>query len=182
MKLIIGLGNPGLRYAKTRHNAGYLAVDALASAERLRWSRKREWSADVADATLCGERVILVKPRTYMNLSGDAVRAVSTFYHVDPKDMLVVQDDMDIEEGRMQFKNGGSAAGHNGISDIQDKLGTRDFARLRIGIGRPPDRVPPDRWVLSRLSPTSAPPPLDIVAGMRDWIEYGTDHAANAWN
>lgn len=182
MKLLIGLGNPGSRYAKTRHNAGFISVDALAKSENATWKKKADWHAETCEILVGKERVILIKPQTFMNRSGEAVTVAVSFYRADPKDVLIIHDDMDIEEGRMQFKNGGSPAGHNGVKDIQEKLGTKTIARLRIGVGHPEGEIAPEDWVLSKLSPKSLPDPLDIIAGMRDWIEYGLEKASNTWN
>jgi PTH1 family peptidyl-tRNA hydrolase len=182
MKLIVGLGNPGHNYERTRHNAGFLAVDALADKEGAPWKTDRKRHADIASFRHGEEKILLAKPLTFMNLSGDAVSAIASFYGIEIGDILIVHDDMDIETGRMKFVAQGSPAGHNGIKDIQQKLGSKAIARLRLGIGKPTKPIATEDWVLSRLSPKELPKPLDMVAGMRDWIEGGIPKASNAWN
>lgn len=182
MKLIIGLGNVGTRYEGTRHNIGFESVNAFGSEYDATWKEQKRRKAYVASVTVRGETVILAKPTTYMNRSGEAVQALLSYYKVEPEDLLIVHDDMDLEPGRIQFKDGGSAAGHNGIEDIHRVLGTQDIQRLRIGIGHPPNNTEPADWVLTNLSPKEAPNALDIISGMRDWIEYGMQTASNTWN
>jgi peptidyl-tRNA hydrolase, PTH1 family len=183
MKLIIGLGNPGKKYAGTRHNAGFMAVDAFAKEIGTEWKADAKRKALVATAIIGGEKIILAKPQTFMNLSGEAAAALASFYKAAPEDILLVHDDMDLDIGRIQFKNGGSPAGHNGVASVYERLGTKDIQRLRIGIGRPPDdRTPSEDWVLDELSPQNALPAIDIISGMRDWIVGGILKASNAWN
>lgn len=182
MKLIVGLGNPGTSYERTRHNAGFLAVDALAKKEDASWKTDRKRHAEIASFQHDGEKILLAKPLTFMNLSGDAVQALISFYGINLENVLIVHDDMDIETGRMKFMAQGSAAGHNGIKDIQQKLGSKSIARLRLGIGKPPTPIATENWVLARLSTKDLPKPLDMIAGMRDWIEGGMTKAANTWN
>ena len=135
MNLVCGLGNPGARYARTRHNAGFMAVDAIG--EALSASFAERWQARVARVALCGEDVLLVEPMTFMNLSGHAVAAAAGFFRVEPIDVLVVHDDADLPLGRVQVKLGGGDGGHKGIRSTIEQLGTRDFPRLRVGVGRP---------------------------------------------
>lgn len=194
MKLILGLGNPGAEYEKTRHNVGFMAVDALAESLDAAWKKDVKRKAQVAKADLDGTPVILAKPATFMNLSGDAAAALVSFYKAPLKDVLMVHDDMDLPPGRMKFTAEGGAAGHNGVADIQTKLGTDKIARLRLGIGRPGDQSPPrsgvplrgtmpsSDFVLGHLSPEDSPNALDTVSAMRDWIEGGLKKAANKWN
>jgi PTH1 family peptidyl-tRNA hydrolase len=182
MKLIIGLGNIGETYAGTRHNLGFDAVDAFASAYDAAWKEDRKRNAMTTKAAVGDQNVVLAKPTTYMNRSGDAVQALISFYKVDLKDVLIIHDDMDLEPGQIRFKAGGSAAGHHGIEHIYERLGNTDVQRMRIGIGRPEEHIPAEDWVLGKLSPEHAPNALDIVSGMRDWIEYGLETASNRWN
>ncbi len=135
MKLIVGLGNIGKEYAGTRHNIGFMVADKLAE----RWgitSWKEERSAMCAEYRT-PEKVFLIKPTTYMNLSGEAVGAFANFYNIDPEDIAVIQDDLDLPCGQLRVRRKGSAGGHNGIKSIQQHLGTGDFARFKIGIGHP---------------------------------------------
>lgn len=183
MKLIVGLGNIGKQYEGTRHNVGFMAVDAFTEDLRIPWNEEKKHHAFIAEARVEGEKTLLVKPTTYMNRSGQAVQSIASFYKILPEDILIVHDDMDIAPGRMQFKSGGGPAGHNGVEDIQNRLGTAAIPRLRIGIGRPEHpEVRSEDWVLGRLSPDHALNSLDIISGMRDWIVYGVSEAANRWN
>jgi PTH1 family peptidyl-tRNA hydrolase len=182
MKLIIGLGNPGREYECTRHNAGFMAMDAFADDIDANWKNDAKRKALVATSDVNGKKVILAKPQTFMNLSGDATTALLSFYKIEPKNILLVHDDMDIEPGRIQFKLGGSPAGHNGVTSVYERLGTKEIQRLRIGIGRPQGRASSEDWVLSELSTEDAPNALDISAAMRDWIEGGMVRASDRWN
>ena len=151
--LVAGLGNPGGGYARTRHNMGFLVVDELA--RRHDGSFRSKFSGQLADVRLDGLRAALLKPETYMNVSGRSVRAATRFFKVDPGDLLVVHDDVDLETGRLQARLGGGLAGHNGLRSIAGALGTQDFLRLRIGVGRPErgDRRPVADYVLSEFEP-----------------------------
>src|SRR5579883_2108407 len=135
MKLIIGLGNPGSQYEHTRHNVGFRVLDALAS--RQKWNWERRGRALLASGTLVGEKVVLVKPLTFMNNSGEAVGELVRWYKVTAEDVLVIYDDLDLPVGRLRLRGNGSAAGHNGLSSIIQHLHTNQFPRLRVGIGRP---------------------------------------------
>lgn len=150
MKVVVGLGNPGVRYQNTRHNVGFWVIDALS----------RRWSIPVAQCRhraklgvglIRGTKTVLVKPQTYMNRSGEAVRAVLDYYRVDLEDFLVVVDDLALEPGRIRLRARGSAGGHNGLTDIIRCVGSSAFPRLRIGIGQSPPRVPAADYVLASL-------------------------------
>jgi PTH1 family peptidyl-tRNA hydrolase len=136
MKLIVGLGNPGPQYERTRHNVGFRVVDRLAEKWGFTWSERRA-RAILAGGTVGTEKIILAKPLTYMNLSGESVGELARWYKVPPEDILIIYDELDLPTGRVRLRPGGSAAGHNGMRDIIDKLHTSDFPRLRVGIGRP---------------------------------------------
>ena len=133
--LVVGLGNPGRGYERTRHNAGWLVVDELA--RRHDGSFRTKFSGQLAEVRLNGLRLALLKPETYMNVSGKSVGAASKFFKVDPADVLIVHDDVDLEPGRLQARFGGGLAGHNGLRSLAQALATNDFLRLRIGVGRP---------------------------------------------
>jgi len=135
MKLIVGLGNPGAQYEQTRHNVGFRVVNMLATQRNWHWERRGR--AMLSTGTIGTEKVILVKPLTYMNNSGEAVGELLRWYKLKPEDLLVIYDDLDLAIGRVQLKPGGSAAGHNGITSIIHHLHTNTFPRLRVGIGRP---------------------------------------------
>ena len=136
--LIVGLGNPGKQYAQNRHNVGFMVVEALAERHGLRFARKHG-KAEVADGPIAGRRVLLAKPQTYVNLSGDAVRVLQGFTRLEPERILVVCDDLDLPLGTIRLREQGGSGGHNGLKSIAQQLGTTQFPRLRIGIGRPPD-------------------------------------------
>lgn len=151
--LVVGLGNPGREYAAHRHNAGFMVVDELA--RRHGASFRSKFSADLAETRLEGARVALLKPQTYMNESGRAVGPAARFFKVPPEALLVVHDEGDFDLGRIQARRGGGLAGHNGLRSIAQQLGTTDFLRLRIGVGRPGRGDPRDLadYVLSPFEP-----------------------------
>ena len=134
MKLIIGLGNPGKEYAKTRHNAGFMVIDALAKNLRADFKFQKKFNAEIAQVKLENEDVVLLKPQTFMNLSGSPVRAVMDFYKIKPENIVVIHDDKDIMFGDVKYQTDRSAAGHNGIKSLIEHLGTQDFARIRVGV------------------------------------------------
>ena len=133
--LVVGLGNPGREYERTRHNVGWLVVDELARRLDGRWREK--FSGRLAEVRVDGLRLALLKPETFMNDSGRSVAAAASFFKVEPESLLVVHDDVDLEAGRLQARSGGGLAGHNGLRSLAQALGTQDFLRLRIGVGRP---------------------------------------------
>jgi len=151
--LVAGLGNPGREYERTRHNAGWLVLDELARRHSGSWRSK--FSGSLAEIRLGDLRLALLKPETYMNDSGRSVGAAVRFFKVEPEQVLVVHDDVDLEAGRLQARAGGGLAGHNGLRSLAQHLGSQDFLRLRIGIGRPGrgDPRPVADWVLSPFSP-----------------------------
>jgi PTH1 family peptidyl-tRNA hydrolase len=183
VKVIVGLGNPGLRYAATRHNVGFRAVDELASRWDIDVSRERfhGWfgSGPVGDET-----VALVKPTTFMNRSGQAVLAVGRFYRIDMEDLLIVVDDFALPLGRIRLRSRGSSGGHNGLSDIIGRLGSEAFARLRIGVGEAIGD--PARFVLERFSEQEESIVRRVVQRGADavacWLESGTEAAMNRFN
>lgn len=134
MKLIIGLGNPGKEYAKTRHNAGFMVLDALAKELSADFKFQKKFNAEIAQIKLEDEDVVLLKPQTFMNLSGAPVRAVMDFYKIKPENIVVIHDDKDIMFGDVKYQTDRSAAGHNGIKSLIEHLGTQDFSRVRIGV------------------------------------------------
>ena len=140
IKLIVGLGNPGPEYEDTRHNAGFWLLDQLAQQWHSHWQDDRKFFGHLIRSTRPSGEIRLLKPQTYMNLSGQAVQAVASFYKIQPQEILVIHDELDLEPGRIKFKLGGGNGGHNGLKDIQARLGSPDFYRLRLGIeiGRAP--------------------------------------------
>ncbi len=149
--VVVGLGNPGERYARTRHNAGALTLDVLVA--RIGGSLKRHKSGClVAEGALVGEKCVLARPTSFMNESGRQVRAVAQWYKSGPQQLVVVHDELDIPFGDVRVKKGGGSAGHNGLSSLITHLGTKDFTRVRVGIGRPPGRQEPADFVLAPFS------------------------------
>ena len=151
--LVVGLGNPGREYERTRHNAGWLALDELARRHDGSWRSK--FSGSLSEVRLGDAKVALLKPETYMNESGRSVGAAMRFFKVAPEQVLVVHDDVDLESGRLQARSGGGLAGHNGLRSLGQHLGSKDFLRLRIGVGRPGrgDQRSIADWVLSPFAP-----------------------------
>jgi PTH1 family peptidyl-tRNA hydrolase len=137
IKLIVGLGNPGADYERTRHNAGFWLIDAIAEDLRASFTNEKSFSGLVAKARVQAEQVFLAKPQTYMNRSGQCVGALARFYKLDAQEILVLHDELDLFPGQVKVKQGGGHAGHNGLRDIQSVLGSADFWRLRLGIGHP---------------------------------------------
>jgi len=134
MKLIIGLGNPGKEYSKTRHNVGFMVIDALAKVLGADFKFQKKFNAEIAQIKIENEETVLVKPQTFMNLSGASVRAVMDFYKLSPKDIVVIHDDKDIMFGIVKYQTDCSAAGHNGIKSLIEHLNTQDFSRIRVGV------------------------------------------------
>jgi PTH1 family peptidyl-tRNA hydrolase len=149
--LIVGLGNPGPSYAGNRHNVGFMVADELARRVGGRFSAHKT-GADVVETRLTGRRVVLARPRSFMNVSGPAVAATARFYKIPPTDVVVVHDDLDLDYGVLKLKRGGGEGGHNGLRSITACLGSRDYLRVRFGIGRPPGRMDPADFVLRNFS------------------------------
>ncbi|MBI3249595.1 MAG: aminoacyl-tRNA hydrolase [Deltaproteobacteria bacterium] len=168
MRAIIGLGNPGPEYAKTRHNLGFRAVDRLAERWLTKLSR-RAFLSLIGETQWRGEKMLLVQPQTYMNRSGEAVARIRDFYHLDLDALIVIHDDLDLPFGRLRMKRGGGGAGGNrGIVSLIETLGSKDFLRVKIGIGRPPGRHDPAHFVVQPFTPQEEAfivPTLDRVLG-----------------
>ena len=184
--LIVGLGNPGGEYARTRHNAGFIVADRLAARWKADWSFEKKFNALLARAELGEHRALLCKPQTYMNASGEAVRAVADFYRVPPSRILVVVDDADLPLGQLRLRPGGSSGGHHGLESLEEQLGTREFARLRIGIGRQPGAREITGHVLGRFSSTETALADRIFNTASDqaqtWLEAGIQKAMSQFN
>jgi peptidyl-tRNA hydrolase, PTH1 family len=153
IKLFVGLGNPGTEYEHTRHNAGFWWVDALARQLKVSLQAERSYQGWMARTQSGGQTIWLLEPQTFMNASGTSVAALARFYKIEPTQILVVHDELDVVPGEAKLKLGGSHAGHNGLRDIQAKLGTADFWRLRLGIGHPGVKSEVIHWVLKKPSP-----------------------------
>lgn len=165
--LIVGLGNPGSEYARTRHNVGFMAIDAMAGA--VNW--KNEKNAMTVHGKADGHSVILAKPQTYMNNSGIAVQALMTFYKIPLENLIVIHDDMDLPNGHLRKKVGGGSAGHNGIKSIDSAVGN-EYKRIRIGIGHPRDfesPVSPADWVLGRFSDAQMAEITQAISKISPW-------------
>jgi PTH1 family peptidyl-tRNA hydrolase len=184
MKVVVGLGNPGSRYAGTRHNVGYAVVDSLAESPRAGRFQSR-FQAQVAELVEDTDKLLLVKPETFMNLSGRCVRQVVDYYQVPREDLLVVCDDINLPLGKLRFRARGSAGGHNGLRDIQNHLGSDEYSRLRIGVGAPPEDTAID-YVLGRFRPTERKAIEDAVAtavqGVLLWGREGIEACMNRYN
>jgi PTH1 family peptidyl-tRNA hydrolase len=147
-KLVVGLGNPGAEYARTRHNTGWRVVDAMAENEGTSWRTEADYQADISEA----DTYWLVKPQTFMNASGESVAKLARFYKIQPDHVLIVSDDLDLPLGTSRFRESGSAGGQKGLDDIIRQLGTDEIPRLRVGIGRPPARMSATDHVLGRFT------------------------------
>ena len=150
--LVVGLGNPGPQYAKTRHNIGFMVAELLAGRIGASFKVHKRSGAEIATGRLGGRSVVLAKPRTFMNESGRQVGPLAKFYSVAPADVIVIHDELDIDFGRLRLKLGGGEGGHNGLRSVANALGTKDFQRVRIGIGRPPGRKDPAAFVLENFT------------------------------
>ncbi|MEY2782703.1 MAG: Peptidyl-tRNA hydrolase [Pseudomonadota bacterium] len=150
IKLLVGLGNPGNEYEDTRHNAGFWWIDAVARELKVSLVPERSYHGLVARTTVKGQTVWLLEPQTFMNLSGKSVAALARFFKIQPQEILVAHDELDISPGEAKLKLGGSHAGHNGLRDIHAQLGTADYWRLRLGVGHPGDKAEVVNWVLKK--------------------------------
>ena len=185
MKLIIGLGNPGTEYARTRHNIGFEAVDALASAYNINVN-KNKFKGLFGEGFVGGEKVILIKPQTYMNLSGESIISFISWHKVQPKDILVIYDDVSLAPGKLRIRQKGSAGGHNGIKSIIQHLGTDEFQRIKIGVGEKPNGWDLADYVLNRFSNSELKLMdtimEDVTGATQMIIEKGIQEAMNAYN
>lgn len=178
MFLVVGLGNPGPAYAFTRHNVGFWAVDDIASRHDSSFTLNSKQRAEVAQVTLPAApgvdavKLVLAKPTTFMNNSGQAAGAICQFYKIPPERVIAVHDELDLDPGRLRIKLGGGDNGHNGLKSLRSHLGTGDFLRVRVGVGRPPGRQPAADWVLAKL-PTKASDEMRVDAAIAgDAVEH----------
>ncbi len=169
--LVVGLGNPGKEYASTRHNAGFLAIDHIASHAGAKIDRVR-FKGLTGEGTLCGTRVLFLKPQTFMNLSGESVREAAAFYHIEPANIIVIYDDVTLDVGRLRVRGKGSDGGHNGMKSIIYQLNSDAFARVRVGVGKKPHPAYDlANWVLSAFSAEE----LALLSKMFDTVERGVE-------
>ncbi len=183
MKIIVGLGNPGHKYKQTRHNLGFMVVEELASRYEIEKEESR-YDAIIGHIRIDRHKILLVKPLTYMNLSGRAVRPLVRFYKLNLADLLVIYDDMDLELGKLRVRKSGGTGGHKGITSITDSLSSQEFPRIRAGIGRPEfDTI---NWVLGKFSPDEKPYIDAMVIKAADaaesWVKHGIERAMNEYN
>ncbi len=184
--LIVGLGNPGADYAKTRHNAGFLLVEKLAAQWKAGWTNERKFNARMAKTERSGKRVLLCQPQTFMNLSGETVGALKDFYQLPLGQVMVVVDDADLPLGEIRLRPGGGSAGHHGLESIEQHLGSREFARLRIGIGRQDSAREITNHVLGKFEAGEnelLEKVLDRAAGqIVCWLDVGLQKAMSQFN
>ena len=184
IQLIVGLGNPGAEYERTRHNAGFWWVDAIAAAKRVAWKKETKFSGWTSKVAEGGLDFALLKPATYMNESGRSVGKYLHFYKVEPGAMLVVHDELDLPPGTVRLKRGGGTGGHNGLEDLAEVLGTKDFWRLRIGIGHPGHKDLVPDYVLKRArreEQEAIDPAFDRSLGLLPWLAKGRMQDAMTW-
>lgn len=184
MRIVVGLGNPGAQYANTPHSVGFEAVDRIAASIGANWELKKSFNALMARGTFAGLPVMLVKPQTYMNLSGEAVAPIVKYNNATAADLLVIQDDIDLPVGRIRVRKNGSCGGHNGIRNIIERLGTPEFARLKLGVGK--DRSNVIAHVLGKFDPASRKVMDRVVEesvkAAEAILRQGPDRAMNAFN
>jgi len=169
VRIVFGLGNPGTEYELTRHNVGFLAVDAIAARAGVRYWKSEAGCMVAAMEAPDGRELLLAKPQDFMNTSGGPVSKLARAHHVQPAEILVVHDEVDLDAGLVRVKFGGGLNAHNGLRSIADKLGTRDFARVRVGISRPPGRMDVATYVLRQLK-----------GNLADGLRLDAEHAADA--
>jgi PTH1 family peptidyl-tRNA hydrolase len=183
IKLIVGLGNPGQQYNKTRHNAGFWFLDGLIKIYSSSWGDEGRFEGLVSNILIAKKKVVLLKPQTFMNLSGRSVGKLIRYFKFEPEEILVVHDELDFEAGSVRLKKGGGHAGHNGLRDIVGNLGSKDFYRLRVGIARPPGKQAVADYVLSAPSAQDRQKILDgyepVYKGIDFLIEGEFDKAMN---
>ncbi|MBR1921752.1 MAG: aminoacyl-tRNA hydrolase [Kiritimatiellae bacterium] len=184
MKVVVGLGNPGAQYANTPHSVGFEVVDAVASACGAAWEEKRQFKCLMAKTLFAGTGVLLVKPQTYMNLSGDSVAPVVKYHNATAADLVVVQDDIDLAVGKLRIRRAGSCGGHNGVRSIIERLGTGDFTRLKIGVGK--DRANVVGHVLGKFDPETRKTidrvVEEAVKAVAAILRDGPERAMNSFN
>jgi PTH1 family peptidyl-tRNA hydrolase len=184
VKIIAGLGNPGAQYANTPHSIGFETVDAIAAESGAVWENKKAFKCLMAKCGFAGMPVLLVKPLTFMNLSGDSIAPVVKYHNAAPSDLLVVQDDIDLAAGRIRIRKGGSSGGHNGIKSVIERLGTQAFTRLKLGVGK--DRADVVGHVLGKFSPEMRKiMDLEVAASVKAAaaiLRNGPDQAMNEFN
>jgi len=185
MKLIVGLGNPGKKYEQTRHNIGFMVIDSLSQKYNITMTEKSKFKGIIGQTNIGNESVILLKPTTYMNLSGESILAVKQFYNINDTDILVIYDDLDLVSGKIRIRQKGSAGGHNGLKSIIQNLGNQNFHRLKIGIDRS-ERIPVVDYVLGKFTKEQLPhieQAIELsVNAVNDWIVQEIIYVMNKYN
>ncbi|MFA6322743.1 MAG: aminoacyl-tRNA hydrolase [Candidatus Buchananbacteria bacterium] len=190
MKLIVGLGNPGKRYEPTWHNVGFLALDKFKSSKDdafLNYKCSKKFQAQICEGSYLAEKIILAKPQTFMNLSGQAVKAISTFYKIKPEDIWLIHDDLDLPLGQIRISHNASAAGHKGVQSVIDEIGTKNFVRFRIGIKtETPKKIPAQDFVLQKIDKKCnlliEQTINEIVSALETALTQGVTEAKNDFN
>jgi len=184
--LIVGLGNPGTEYAKTRHNAGFLLAEKLAAKWKCDWANERKFTARIAKAERDGRKVLLCEPQTFMNLSGETVGALKGFYQLPLKQLIIAVDDADLPLGEIRLRKSGSSGGHHGLESIEQHLASREFARLRIGIGRKDGSREITNYVLGKFDSSESELLKKVLERasnqIETWLEAGIEKAMNQFN
>ncbi|ERJ12461.1 aminoacyl-tRNA hydrolase [Haloplasma contractile] len=185
MKIIVGLGNPGKKYKDTRHNVGFMVLDEYTRRNNLVFEHKSKYKAECVQTLINNEKVILLKPLTYMNLSGESVKILKDYYNVDDQDILIIYDDLDLSCGKIRFKQKGSSGGHNGIKSIINCINSKTFHRLKIGIERS-EVIPVVNYVLGKFTKEQRPHVLESIEesilGIEDWISKDIAYVMNKYN
>lgn len=186
MFLVVGLGNPGKQYRLTRHNFGFMLVDRLAEKASTSWNHKKQLHGKTLQIDISGRRVMLLKPNTYMNLSGQAVQAASAFWKISLDRILVIHDDLDLDFSRIQIRHGGGSGGHLGLQSVIASFGNGDFSRLRLGVGRPPSQVDGAVYVLEKFKQEEQDSLNEITdrasQAVKVWLQEGLTTAMNRYN
>ncbi len=185
MKLVVGLGNPGNEYAKTRHNIGFQLLDYIANKNNIEFKSDKKFNAECATYIVNGEKVHLIKPLSYMNLSGTVVSKYTNFYNIEPSDILVIQDDLDMDFGKIRILYDSTSGGHNGIKNIIECLGTKEFSRLKIGISKTREYETKD-YVLGKFSKEESEMLTNIYSNLEniidDFISLDTEKLKQKYN
>lgn len=183
--LLVGLGNPGERYARSRHNIGWQVLDVLAARHQLTF-RRSKWRTEIADGRIGEEQVLLAKPGQYMNRSGSPTLSLLRYYHIDPARLFVICDHLDLPLGLLRLRAGGGSGGQKGLRDIQERLGSQSFGQLRIGIGRPPGKMDPAAYVLQGFSAEESILQQIVceraAAALECWLREGIEVAMARFN
>ncbi|AXF56590.1 aminoacyl-tRNA hydrolase [Salicibibacter kimchii] len=186
MKVVVGLGNPGLKYTKTRHNVGFMVMDDLAKELDIKLKKHKTFHGEYNEVTIDDERILLLKPLTFMNRSGQSVRAVLDYFDIDPANVLIIYDELDLPVGTAKFRKTGGHGGHNGLRSIIEHVGTKTFNRARIGIGRPPEGASVTAHVLDRFNKEERSEieqvRQHVTKACKTWLEKDFNHVMNQYN